>query len=79
LAQRGQDGRGPGAGLGLGQPGVLAYPGDELIQADGPGLGSVPPGLPLLARAGQLGDEAPGLAATDLARDRLQNRTAEIR
>jgi hypothetical protein len=56
LAQRGQDGRGPGAGL-----------------------WSVPPGLPLLARAGQLGDEAPGLAATELARDRLQNRTAEIR
>jgi hypothetical protein len=79
LAQRGADGRGSGAGLGLGQPGVPAYLGDELIQADGPGLGPVPPGLPLLARAGQLGGQAPGLAVTQLARGRLQDRPAEIR
>jgi hypothetical protein len=79
LAQRAQDGRGSGTGPGLGQPGVPAYLGDEVIQADGPGLGPVPPGLPLLARAGQLGGQAPGLAATELARDRLQDRPAEIR
>ena len=63
MAQRGADGRGSGAGLGLGQPGVPAYLGDELTQADGP----VPPGLSLLARAGQLGGQAPGLAVTQLA------------